>query len=63
MAHQSQSNVALKMQFYVQVTFFTYNSLFFADIITPEEQEQVFVASVHNLSKVAAILLKECTAK
>ena len=51
------------MQFYVQVTFFTYNSLFFADIITPEEQEQVFVASVHNLSKVAAILLKECTAK
>ncbi|XP_078349063.1 F-box only protein 47-like [Oculina patagonica] len=33
------------------------------DIVTPEEQEQVFAASVHNLSKVAAILLKECTIK
>lgn len=32
-----------------------------ADIVTPEEQEQVFAASVHNLSKLAAVLLKECT--
>ena len=34
---------------------------YIADIVTPEEQEQVFAASVHNLSKLAAILLKECT--
>ena len=35
--------------------------LYIADVVTPEEQEQVFAASVHNLSKLAAILLKECT--
>lgn len=34
---------------------------YIADTVTPEEQEQVFAASVHNLSKLAAILLKECT--
>ena len=34
---------------------------YIADIVTPEEQEQVFAASVHNLSKLATILLKECT--
>lgn len=32
---------------------------YFVDVTTPEEQEQVFVASVHNLAKVAAIFLKE----
>lgn len=34
---------------------------YIADTVTPEEQEQVFAASVHNLSKLAAILLNECT--
>jgi len=46
-----------------KITFLLYVRLFVLDIVTPEEQEQVFVASVHNLSKMAAILLKECTTK
>lgn len=35
----------------------------FLDVTTPEEQEQVFAASIHNLTKIAAIFLKECTVK
>ena len=35
-------------------------SLFLADVVTPEEQEQVFAANVHNLCKMAGILLQEC---
>ncbi|XP_074637810.1 F-box only protein 47-like [Acropora palmata] len=30
------------------------------DVVTPEEQEQVFAANVHNLCKMASILLQEC---
>lgn len=33
------------------------------DATTPEEQEQVFAASIHSLAKIAAILLRECTVK
>ena len=39
---------------------FPRNSLFLADVVTPEEQEQVFAANVHNLCKMASILLQEC---
>lgn len=43
--------------------YFLKRALIIADIVTPEEQEQVFAASVHNLSKMAAILLQECVTK
>lgn len=39
---------------------FRHNSLFLADVVTPEEQEQVFAANVHNLCKMAGMLLQEC---
>ena len=30
---------------------------------TPEEQEQAFIASVHNLTRFTTLLMKECTSK
>ena len=51
---------SIYMNFKLLINFILF---YVVDVVTPEEQEQVFAASVHNLSKVAAILLKECTVK
>ena len=48
---------------FIHLLILSIHAVGFVAAESPEEQEQAFLASVHNLARCTALLMKECVSK